>query len=118
MPQTPGMGNGWRLINFLSISVQLTNRKYDRYLPGAFPWHNRATGGEDMSEVGGIIGFGRYEVDLRACELRRNNRPVKLQNQVFRLLMTFLQHRGEVLTRDQLKTRIWPSNEFIDFDNG
>ena len=71
-----------------------------------------------MSEVGGIIGFGRYEVDLRACELRRNNRPVKLQNQVFRLLITFLQHRGEVLTRDQLKTQIWPSNEFIDFDNG
>jgi TolB-like protein/Tfp pilus assembly protein PilF len=74
--------------------------------------------GEDMPEVESTIPFGRYEVDLRAGELRRNNRRVKLQNQVFRLLITLLQHRGEVVTRDQLKTQIWPSSVFIDFDNG
>jgi TolB-like protein len=71
-----------------------------------------------MPDVESIIRFGQYEVDLRAGELRRNNRPVKLQNQVFRLLITLLQHRGEVVTRDQLKTQIWPSSVFIDFDNG
>lgn len=71
-----------------------------------------------MPDGEGIIRFDRYEVDLRAGALRRNNRHVKLQNQVFRLLITFLQHRGEVLTRDQLRAQIWPSNVFIDFDNG
>jgi TolB-like protein len=71
-----------------------------------------------MPEVGSTIQFGRYEVDLRAGELRRDNRRVKLQNQVFRLLITLLQHRGDVVTRDQLRTQIWPSSVFIDFDNG
>ena len=67
-----------------------------------------------MSEVEGIIRFDRYEVDLRAGELRRNNRPVKLQNQIFRLLLTLLRNRGQVWTRDQLKTQIWPPDVFID----
>lgn len=75
-------------------------------------------GMEDMPEVKRTIRFGRYEVDLLAGELRRDNRRVKLQNQVFRLLITLLQRRGEVVTRDQLKTQIWPSSVFIDFDNG
>ncbi|MGA8669854.1 MAG: winged helix-turn-helix domain-containing protein [Terracidiphilus sp.] len=71
-----------------------------------------------MSEVEGIIRFDRYEVDLRAGELRRNNRPVKLQNQVFRLLLTLLRNRGQVWTRGQLKTQIWPPDVFIDSENG
>jgi TolB-like protein/tetratricopeptide (TPR) repeat protein len=71
-----------------------------------------------MPEVEGIIRFDRYELDLRAGELRRNGRHVKLQNQAFRLLTTFVQRRGEVLTRDELRTKIWPSDVFIDFDNG
>lgn len=61
-----------------------------------------------MFEVEGIICFDRYEVDLRAGELRRNNRPVKLQNQVFRLLLTLLRNRGQVWTRDQLRRRFGP----------
>ena len=56
-----------------------------------------------MPEVGGVIKFDQFEVDLRAGELRRNNRPVRLQNQVFRLLTKFLEDRGEVLTREQLR---------------
>ena len=71
-----------------------------------------------MPEVEGVIRFDQFEVDLRAGELRRNNRPVRLQNQVFRLLTKFLEHRGEVLTREQLRTHIWPSDVFVNFDNG
>ena len=71
-----------------------------------------------MPEVEGVIRFDQFEVDLRAGELRRNNRPVRLQNQVFRLLTKFLEHRGEVLTREQLRMHIWPSDVFVNFDNG
>src|SRR5215472_1971419 len=71
-----------------------------------------------MPESQHIIKFDRYELDLRAGELRRNSWPVKLPIQSFRLLVAFLRHRGEVLTRDHLRAQIWPSDVFIDFDNG
>jgi len=65
-----------------------------------------------MPESQPIIKFDRYELDLRAGELRRNSWPVKLPNQAFRLLVAFLRHRGEVLTRDHLRAQIWPSDVF------
>ena len=60
--------------------------------------------------------FGDFELDLKSGELRRNGERVKLQEQPFRLLAYLMERAGEVVTRDELRERLWPS-EFVDFDH-
>lgn len=59
--------------------------------------------------------FGVFELDLRSAELRRDGVRVKLQEQPFRLLAALVQRPGEIVTREELRQTLWPS-EFVDFD--
>lgn len=63
-----------------------------------------------------IRRFGAFEVDLRAGELRRNGIRVKLQEQPFQALTRLLERPGELVSRDELHTRLWPADTFVDFD--
>ena len=65
-----------------------------------------------------IVRFSTFELDLRAGELRRAGVRVKLQDKPFRLLVALLERPGEVVTREELFRRLWPSDTFVDFDNG
>ena len=65
-----------------------------------------------------IIRFGIFEADLQAGELLRQGIKVKLQQQPFQVLAALLQRPGEVVTRDELQRRIWPSDTFVDFEHG
>jgi Tol biopolymer transport system component/DNA-binding winged helix-turn-helix (wHTH) protein len=73
-----------------------------------------------MPEYGGngIVRFGIFEVDLRAGELRRNGIKVRLQEQPFQVLAMLLEKPGEVVTREDLRNRLWSSDTFVDFDHG
>ena len=74
-----------------------------------------------MDESGGagrIIRFGVYEMDRRACELRRAGQRIPLQIQPFRVLEALVDRAGEVVTRAELREKIWPSTVFVDFDRG
>jgi Tol biopolymer transport system component/DNA-binding winged helix-turn-helix (wHTH) protein len=62
--------------------------------------------------------FGTYEVDLRLGELRKNGIRVKLTGQPFQILAILLEHPGDLVTREQLQRRLWPSDTFVDFDRG
>ena len=62
--------------------------------------------------------FGTYEVDLRLGELRKNGIRVKLTGQPFQILVILLEHPGDLVTREQLQRRLWPSDTFVDFDSG
>src|SRR5262245_8027378 len=62
--------------------------------------------------------FGSFDVDVRAGELRKRGRRLRLQGKPFQLLEALLQQPGEVVTRDELRTRLWPADTFVDFDNG
>ena len=64
-----------------------------------------------------MIQFGVFEVDQRAGELRRNGARVKLQEQPFQILALLLERPGEVVTREELQTRLWPADTFVDFDH-
>jgi TolB-like protein/DNA-binding winged helix-turn-helix (wHTH) protein/Tfp pilus assembly protein PilF len=64
-----------------------------------------------------VIRFGSYEADLRAGELRKNGARLKIQEQPFRVLAVLLEHAGELVTREQLRADLWPSDTFVDFDN-
>lgn len=61
--------------------------------------------------------FGVFEVDLRAGELRRNGMRVKLQEQPFQILALLLEHPGEVVSREEVRRRLWPADTFVDFDH-
>jgi Tol biopolymer transport system component/DNA-binding winged helix-turn-helix (wHTH) protein len=64
-----------------------------------------------------MIRFGVFEVDQRAGELRRNGARVKLQEQPFQILALLLERPGEVVTREELQSRLWPADTFVDFDH-
>jgi TolB-like protein/DNA-binding winged helix-turn-helix (wHTH) protein/Tfp pilus assembly protein PilF len=64
-----------------------------------------------------LVQFGLYEVDLRTSELRKQGRKIKLQEQPCRILGILLEQRGEVVTRDDLRKRLWSEDTFVDFDH-
>ncbi|MBZ5500829.1 MAG: winged helix-turn-helix domain-containing protein [Acidobacteriia bacterium] len=66
----------------------------------------------------GRIRFGAFEADLRAGELRKKGAKLKLQEQPFQILRVLLANPGEVVTREELRARIWPIDTFVDFDHG
>lgn len=70
------------------------------------------------NEVARIIRLGVFEVDLHCGELRRNGFKVKLQEQPFQVLALLLEHPGEVVTREELRRRLWPADTFVDFEHG
>jgi Tol biopolymer transport system component/DNA-binding winged helix-turn-helix (wHTH) protein len=61
--------------------------------------------------------FGIFEVDARRSELRRNGIPVKLREQSFRILVLLLERAGDIVTREELRERLWPSDTWVDFDH-
>jgi DNA-binding winged helix-turn-helix (wHTH) protein len=60
--------------------------------------------------------FGIFALDVSAGSLTRNGLRVKLQDQPFQLLALLLERRGEVVTREEIRQRLWPGNTFVDFD--
>ena len=63
------------------------------------------------------IRFGVFEVDSRAQELRKHGLRVRLQQQPFQVLEILLRRPGEVVTRDELRSELWPADTFVDFDH-
>jgi TolB-like protein/DNA-binding winged helix-turn-helix (wHTH) protein/Flp pilus assembly protein TadD len=65
-----------------------------------------------------IIRFGVFEVDLNAAELRKGGLRIKLPEQPFQILTVLLEKPGELVTREELRNRLWQSDTFVDFDHG
>ncbi len=64
-----------------------------------------------------LVRFADFEVDLRAGHLRKQGVKIRLQEQPFRLLTVLLEYAGEVVTREELRGRLWPADTFVDFDH-
>jgi DNA-binding winged helix-turn-helix (wHTH) protein/Flp pilus assembly protein TadD len=64
------------------------------------------------------VRFGPFELDLSTAELRNNGATSKLAEQPFQILAELVQHPGEVVTRDELRQRLWHSDTFVDFEYG
>jgi DNA-binding winged helix-turn-helix (wHTH) protein/TolB-like protein len=69
------------------------------------------------STLPSLVRFANFEVDLRAGELRREGSRVRLQEQPFLLLTVLLEFAGEVVTREELRKRLWAEDTFVDFDH-
>ena len=64
-----------------------------------------------------IIRFAVFEVDLAAGELRKNGARIRLQEQPFQILAYLIDRAGEVVTREELRQKLWPADTFVDFDH-
>ena len=64
------------------------------------------------------VRFGAFEADLRTHELWKNGLKLKLGGQPFEILATLLERQGELVTREQLRTKIWSADTFVDFNHG
>ena len=64
------------------------------------------------------IRFGRFELNQAAGELYRDGRRVRLQEQPRQILLALLERPGELVTRDELRERLWKSDTFVDFEHG
>ena len=65
-----------------------------------------------------LLKFGVFELDLRSGELRKSGARVSLQQQPLQLLSALLERPAELVTRDELRKRLWPDDTFVDFDHG
>src|SRR5262249_49370007 len=71
-----------------------------------------------MSEPGNILRFDLFELDSGSGELRRYGERIKLSPQPFRVLELLVRRSGEVLTRAEIRERIWCDDTFVDFEQG
>ncbi len=69
-----------------------------------------------QTQPGIVYQFGPFEVNPASGELLKNGRRIKLQEQPYRLLVVLLENSGEVISREELRNRLWPQDTFVDFD--
>ena len=65
-----------------------------------------------------ILRFGLFELDVKAGQLRKSGARIRLAQQPIQLLSMLLERQGEVITREELRQRLWPQDVFVDFDHG
>ena len=63
------------------------------------------------------LRFGPFELHLRSRELQNGPKRIRLQDQPFEILLTMLERPGEVVTREELRQRLWPEGTFVDFEH-
>ena len=65
---------------------------------------------------GRYIRLGPFQIDQQRQEITKNGEKLKLQGKVYRVLMTLLEKPGEVVTREELRQRLWPAETYVNYD--
>ena len=73
---------------------------------------------ETSADAHRLVRFGVYELDLHSGELRKSGARLSLQQQPLQLLSVLLEQPGELVTREELRKRLWPDDTFVDFEHG
>lgn len=73
---------------------------------------------ESLTRSDQVFRFGVFELDLRAGTLRKHGVRIKLQEQPVQILKSLLERPGELVTRDELRHKLWAEGTFVDFDRG
>src|SRR2546423_13142993 len=72
----------------------------------------------DTTQPPAVRRFGAFEVNLQLGELRKNGMRMRLSGQPLQILAVLIEHPGEVVTREELHSKLWPADTFVDFDHG
>ena len=79
---------------------------------------NQSPSVADGSKVASRVCFGPYDVDLHARELRKGGLKLKIPHQSFQILIMLLERPGEVVSREDLRRKLWPGDVFVNFEAG
>jgi len=71
-----------------------------------------------MGKDSRIVRFGVFEADLDAGELRKHGLKIRLPEQAFQVLAMLAERPGEIVTRAELRERLWPGRAYVDFERG
>lgn len=87
--------------------------------PNVFPTID--SGMDERSNLAPLLGsrfirFGPFQVDQQRQEVSRNGSRLKLQGKVYQVLVALLEKPGEVVTRDELRQRLWPADTHVNYD--
>jgi DNA-binding winged helix-turn-helix (wHTH) protein len=69
-----------------------------------------------QTRLAGKVSFGECELNLETAELRTNGSKAIIPGQPFQMLVMLLGRPGQLVTREELKKQLWPSDTFVDFD--
>jgi DNA-binding winged helix-turn-helix (wHTH) protein len=72
--------------------------------------------GTSLLSTGRYIHFGPFRIDQQRQEVTRNGARLKLQGKVYQTLLTLLEKPGEVVTREELRARLWPADTHVNYD--
>jgi DNA-binding winged helix-turn-helix (wHTH) protein len=75
-----------------------------------------ATSERLLLSSGRYIRFGPFQIDQQRQEVTRNGARLKLQGKVYQVLLTLLEKPGEVVTREELRMRLWPADTHVNYD--
>src|SRR6185369_5638485 len=93
--------------------------RFVRWEPGGrLARHRQCFTMQQARDVPGRLRFGIFEADLRTGELRKRGARVRLQEQPFQVLAVLLTRPGDLVTRDELRGRLWTADTFVDFEHG
>src|SRR6185295_4812660 len=93
--------------------------RFVRWEPGGrLARHRQCSTMQQPPGVPGRLRFGIFEADLRTGELKKRGARIRLQEQPFQVLAVLLATPGELVTRDELRRRLWTADTFVDFDHG
>src|SRR5947208_1154219 len=70
------------------------------------------------TQLRGVHRFGVFEIDTACGELRKQGKRIRLQEQPLQVLAFLLEHPAEVVTREELRNRLWSADTFVGFDDG
>ena len=79
---------------------------------------NKSSSGANGSKLAPRLCFGLYEVNLQTHELRKGGLRLKIRHQSFQILAMLLERPGEVVSREDLRRKLWPSDVFVNFEAG
>jgi TolB-like protein/DNA-binding winged helix-turn-helix (wHTH) protein/Tfp pilus assembly protein PilF len=65
-----------------------------------------------------LLRFGQFELDLRTAEIYKEGERIKLQQQPYQVLALLIERPGKLVSREELRKRLWPNDTFVDFDHG
>src|SRR5579864_7949527 len=64
-----------------------------------------------------IFRFGVFEADATSGELRKSGVRLRLQDQPFQVLVLLMERAGAIVTREEVRQKLWPADTFVDFDH-
>src|SRR6516165_1820630 len=83
-------------------------------------WGEMASSPDLQPDTGSsaVVQFGPFELDRSAAELRKQGTRIRLQPKPMQILCALVERPGRIVTRDELKARLWPDDTFVDFESG